>query len=154
MSFHLKDDFKAGAPVSQVPAEWFNSVAKFLNNLCGGFGIRVQKPKPAASFIELDVQTIKDLLLPSSGENIEGKDDVNFGSTVTPLGSGTTADRSLQNSDKWDLRGFDDAAKVFVVSRVDKPQGAVAKLFFRELYITADGHVGGVGKETQGVEVI
>lgn len=40
MSFHVKDDFQQG-PASQVPTSWFNSVARFLNNLCGGIGIKV-----------------------------------------------------------------------------------------------------------------
>ena len=63
MAFHLKDDFRAGGPVSQVPATWFNSVSKFLNNLVGGFGIRVHKDKPDRPVIEMDPEKIKDLVL-------------------------------------------------------------------------------------------
>ena len=33
----LKDDFNPKAPISQVPASWFNKVAKTLNGLVGGF---------------------------------------------------------------------------------------------------------------------
>lgn len=40
---HIKDDFKAGGPITQVPASWFNAVARFINNLVGGDGIRVTK---------------------------------------------------------------------------------------------------------------
>ena len=54
MSFHIKDDFKAGAPVSQVPASWFNAVAHFMNGLVGGFGITTKKSDSGSSVIALD----------------------------------------------------------------------------------------------------
>lgn len=54
MAFHLKDDFRTGAPISQVPAGWFNSVAKFLNGLVGGFGVRTEKSDSGTSTISLD----------------------------------------------------------------------------------------------------
>lgn len=45
--FHIKDDFAPGAPVSTIPAEWFNQVARFLNHFVGN-GIQVDKPdKPS-----------------------------------------------------------------------------------------------------------
>lgn len=53
MSFHIKDDFKAGGPVTQVPASWFNAVAKFLNGLIGGFGIETKKSESGTSTIVL-----------------------------------------------------------------------------------------------------
>ena len=59
MSFHIKDDFKAGAPISQVPASWFNSVAKFLNGLIGGFGIETKKNESGRSTIALRKQTLQ-----------------------------------------------------------------------------------------------
>lgn len=43
MMFHIKDDFKAGQPVSAVPASWFNRVAGFLNNLIGTKGVTLTK---------------------------------------------------------------------------------------------------------------
>lgn len=54
MSFHIKDDFKAGAPISQVPASWFNAVGKFLNGLVGGFGAKVDKHESGRSAVSLD----------------------------------------------------------------------------------------------------
>ena len=59
MSFHIKDDFKAGAPVSQVPASWFNTVAKFLNGLVGGFGIKTNKKESERSTIALDEAVLR-----------------------------------------------------------------------------------------------
>ena len=51
--FHVQDNFIAGAPISQVPASWFNSVARFLNGLIGGKGVRFVKNVDAPSVIEL-----------------------------------------------------------------------------------------------------
>ena len=39
----LRDDFRAGAPVSQVPAAWFNAVARFVNGLVPGRGINITR---------------------------------------------------------------------------------------------------------------
>ena len=59
MSFHVKDDFKAGAPISQVPAGWFNSVAKFLNGLVGGFGMKIDKNESGRSTASIDKQVLQ-----------------------------------------------------------------------------------------------
>ena len=59
MSFHIKDDFKVGAPVSQVPVGWFNSVAKFLNGLIGGFGIETKKSSSGMSTVSLRKQALQ-----------------------------------------------------------------------------------------------
>ena len=59
MSFHVKDDFKAGAPISQVPASWFNSVAKFLNGLVGGFGVKTDKNESGRSTVSIDKQVLQ-----------------------------------------------------------------------------------------------
>lgn len=52
--FHVKDDFKAGDPVSAVGAAWFNKVGSFLNNLVGGYGIRLAKSERGVSTVEVD----------------------------------------------------------------------------------------------------
>lgn len=59
MSFHIKDDFKAGAPISQVPAGWFNAVAHFLNGLVGGFGISTTKSESGSSLISLNIAALR-----------------------------------------------------------------------------------------------
>lgn len=59
MSFHIKDDFKAGAPISQVPASWFNAVGKFLNGLVGGFGAKVNKHESGRSIVSIDKQVLQ-----------------------------------------------------------------------------------------------
>lgn len=40
---HLQDNFKDGGPVSQVPASWFNRVARFINNLVPSDTVRFEK---------------------------------------------------------------------------------------------------------------
>ena len=59
MSFHIKDDFKAGAPISQVPASWFNAVGKFINGLVGGFGAKVKKHENGRSTVSIDKQVLQ-----------------------------------------------------------------------------------------------
>ena len=52
--FHVKDDFRAGAPFTQVGAAWFNKVGSFLNNLVGGRGVRIVKNESGPSYVELE----------------------------------------------------------------------------------------------------
>lgn len=52
--FHVKDDFRASAPITQVGAGWFNKVGSFLNNLVGGRGIRLIKNEGGVSVIALE----------------------------------------------------------------------------------------------------
>ena len=60
MAFHVKDDFQPGAPISSIGVSWFNAVASFLNNLVGGFGIKVRKNDSGASTVELDTGAMSD----------------------------------------------------------------------------------------------
>ena len=52
--FHVRDDFRAGEPISAVPASWFNKVGSFINNLVGGRGVTVRKNESGPSVIELE----------------------------------------------------------------------------------------------------
>ncbi len=61
MSFHVKDDFKARSPISQVPASWFNAIARFVNNLVGGVGIRIIKNDSGRSVVSLDEELLAGL---------------------------------------------------------------------------------------------
>lgn len=57
MSFHVKDNYRSGLPITSVGVEWFNSVAGFLNSLVGGLGIMVTKPRnpSVAAPITIDI---------------------------------------------------------------------------------------------------
>ena len=53
MALHIKDNFQAGGPITQVPASWFNSVAGFINGLIAGPGIKkFEKTDNGATVIE------------------------------------------------------------------------------------------------------
>ena len=68
MSFHIEERFTPG-PVSKVPVSWFNSVGKFLNNLVGGLGIRVNRDSDPPR-IMLDIEKAKlALAIPSLAAN-------------------------------------------------------------------------------------
>ena len=53
----LENTFREGAPISQVPASWFNAVASFINSLIPGFGISWVKSE-ANNVIEVDRSVI------------------------------------------------------------------------------------------------
>lgn len=53
----LRDNFREGAPISQVPASWFNAVAKFINSLIPGYGISWLKSE-SSNIIEVDPSVI------------------------------------------------------------------------------------------------
>ena len=57
--FHLKDNFRPNAPISQVPASWFNAVASFLNNLVGGYGVKINK-NGSIPVVSIDPEVLAD----------------------------------------------------------------------------------------------
>ena len=85
MSFHVKDDFRDGAPVAAVGSEWYNRVAGFLNALVGGLGIKVFKPsRPAVGtpvFIDIDPKAVADAL---RTEKTLWRDETEFKDFETP----------------------------------------------------------------------
>jgi hypothetical protein len=56
--FHIKSNFNARGPVSQVPASWFNKVASFLNNFVAGYGLTLNKSADGPSVISLDPKIV------------------------------------------------------------------------------------------------
>lgn len=94
MSFHVKDDFMAGAPVSQVPASWFNAVGAFLNNICGGPGIRVMRDTHPP-IIALEA-------------NAAGGTTATENAYPTQSADKATVQASLLSADHWDAGVFTD----------------------------------------------
>ena len=72
----FKDDFSQKRPITQVPASWFNGVAKFLNGLVGGFGIVINKSGTDSAMVEvsLDREHITDYLAIPTTSSIGSKD--------------------------------------------------------------------------------
>lgn len=79
----LKDDFAAGRPITQVPAAWFNAVAKFVNGLTAGGGIRINRDGAALMRTEVSLD-------PDGARTIVG---------APSAAAGTPDDRSDQGSD-------------------------------------------------------
>lgn len=68
--FHIKSNFLARGPISQVPASWFNAVADFLNNFVAGYGLKLKKNHSGASVISVD----HDIFSPCSNKVGEAQD--------------------------------------------------------------------------------
>ena len=96
MSFHVKDDFKAGAPISQVPAGWFNSVAKFLNGLVGGFGVKIDKNESGRSTASIDKQVLQQEI-----DNITNTLKVSKEMGTAPLDKTDTGADDDTDGDTW-----------------------------------------------------
>jgi hypothetical protein len=83
--FHITDNFQPGAPITQVPASWFNKVASFLNNLIGD-GVKVDKSDTSPSVIRIDENAVAKKLsevgTPVDGSDTNADDDQD-GSTWT-----------------------------------------------------------------------
>ena len=129
MSFHVKDDFRPGAPISQVPASWFNKVAQFLNNLVGGYGITLTKADKGASVIEVDQTAIRQAQNTAVG-------------TPSDVGSFPNDDGVTQAAGTLWTAGGEDGATLFVLyhgTTTSRP--ATHSLYAAKLTITADGRI-------------
>ena len=129
MSFHVKDDFRPGAPISQVPASWFNKVAQFLNNLVGGFGITLMKSENGASVIEVDQTAIRQAQNTAVG-------------TPSDVGSFPNDDGVTQAAGTLWTAGGENGATLFVLYQGEYDSGdGVHDLYAAKLTITADGRI-------------
>lgn len=144
MSFHLKDDFKAGAPISQVPAGWFNAVAKFLNGLVGGFGIKTKKSDSGRSTVSLDRQTLQQEI-----DNItEGLRISKEAGTPGSVGSSATNEVTQSSSTLWKAGGANGAKLLLFYKSETKSDIDKHDLFAAELTITSDGLIRQIDAKT------
>lgn len=130
--------------IFQIPLVWFRRVAAFCFKSYGGNLIKITRDKDGAAAFDVDEEELKGAV-----ERFVGVNSTNTAQTLT---GGLTSDRNVHGSDSW-TRGSQDAV-CFVVSRVDKSAGGVAKLFLRQMRIAASGHVISIAAEDVGVEVI
>lgn len=117
--FHVKDDFRAGAPVTQVGAGWFNKVGSFINNLVGGRGVRIVKNESGPSYIELDA---------SEGDN------------PTAVGSYPTDEVTQEAETLWKAGG-ENGAEVMVAYKCVFDTDGQHKTYAAKLVLSADGRV-------------
>ena len=122
--FHVKDDFKANAPITQVGAGWFNKVGAFLNNLVGGRGVRIVKNESGPSYIELEDAAM------ASGE----------GDNPTDVGSYPTDEVTQEAETLWQAGGA-NGAKVMIAHKCVFDTDGQHKTYAAKLVISADGRV-------------
>ena len=120
--FHVKDDFKANAPITQVGAGWFNKVGSFLNNLVGGRGVRIVKNESGPSYIELEES--------STGE----------GDNPTDVGSYPTDEVTQEAKTLWQAGGA-NGAKVMITYKCEFDMDGQHKTYAAKLVLSADGRV-------------
>lgn len=87
----LKDDFAVGRPISQVPAAWFNAVAKFVNGLTAGGGIRINRDGGALMRTEVSLD-------PDGARTIVGAPSAAAGTPDDRSDAPTVLD---ENGDTW-----------------------------------------------------
>jgi len=128
MSFHVKDDFKAGDPISSVGAGWFNKVAAFLNNLVAATGLKLDAPPlPSASApVVLSIDSSPNL------------------GTPTEVGGFTedeNADIEQKPSTLW-LAGGKNGAELYLLYKGEYNSNAgIHDLYAAKLTISADGRI-------------
>lgn len=87
----LKDDFRPRAPITQVPASWFNAVAKFVNGLVPGGGIDIARngTDTMQTQVSLEPESAREILgVPS---RLIGGEQEDFTDSPTMLDSAGTA---------------------------------------------------------------
>ena len=118
---HLRDDFNANGPVSQVPASWFNRVAKFINGLIPGEGIEFSKRDDGG-----------DTVIKLAGG----------GSRGTPTGAGEFPTDEVDQAEQtlWQSGG-ENGADLLVLFKGEKGSFDTHDLFAARLEITSDGRI-------------
>ena len=123
--FHVKDDFKANAPITQVGAGWFNKVGAFLNNLVGGRGVRIVKNESGPSYIELE----------------DAASDAGEGDSPTDVGSYPTDEVEQEAKTLWRAGGENGAKVMFANTCEFDTTDGQHKTYAAKLVISADGRV-------------
>lgn len=124
--FHVKDDFRAGAPVTQVGAGWFNKVGAFINNLVGGRGVRIVKNESGPSYIELEDA--------AEAEATEGENPTSVGEYPTD-----EVEQEAGETPLWSAGGA-NGAKVMVPYKCVFEEG-MHKTYAARLVLSTDGRV-------------
>lgn len=136
MAFHIQDDFKPGRPITQVPAGWFNSVARFLNNLIPGRGIKFEKNFVGPTIIELS------------------PDDP--ASVGTPVSVGEFPDDEVTQhaSSLWRAGGKNGASLLVLYKDDTDSNVGTHKLYAARLTISSDGRIVSIDAASNiGIEI-
>ena len=144
MSFHVKDDFKAGEPISAVGAGWFNKVAAFLNNLVGATGITVNAPENPGPSSPVVIE-------PQAMEAAVGTSPADVGD----FPDGNDAEVTQAKAILWTAGGA-NGAKLLVLFKGEADSNAgTHKVYAAKLTISADGRVTRIdAAENAGMEIL
>lgn len=141
--FHLKDNFRSNAPISQVPASWFNQVASFINNLVGGYGVRVHKNRGGApSVISLDPSVL-------TGDGVKVEENLDLAKSV---GYEPIPEEESENDELWAIGA--KTVTLQVISRIVSVGGVAYRLQIREVNVGADGRIRSISKEKGYFEIV
>lgn len=146
MSFHVKDDFKAGMPISAIGVDWFNKVAGFLNALAGGTAVTMRKPSNPSASVPISINVDPDRI-----REIVGDAKAEAPSETTSLASGMSLTSQNLASRKTDTFQAGAAGgkgcKCYLCFRGAVDGMGNGALYFREVTITSDGRIFFVDKE-------
>ena len=142
MSFHIKDDFRMGGPVTQVPASWFNAVGSFINHLIGGFGIKIDKSESGNSTVAIN----KEVLQAELDNAVDGLKD-QASASQTQLVSGATSGTPSAGNDEFKM-AKGKSCLVYVLCHSHTNADATATLSFRPAVVSASGRVVSIGAES------
>lgn len=135
--FHVRDDFRAGAPLSQVPASWLNAVASFINGLIGGFGIRIESIGRAIT-VSADVEVLKNEVLKAFAP-VE-VDSLASGGNPQPV-MGSVDDKTFTAEGPLG-RG----AEIYIATRSEE-YGELGAIIYRKFTIGSDGRIYAISGE-------
>ena len=143
--FHVRDNFKN--LVGKAAAREFNKVAAFLNNLCSGDFMHVERPDVPTA----DKPPRVSLRFDELAKRLGGGGDREIGTpTDGATRGGTTVDENqvvLQKDDVWSAGGA-NGLRLLAIAGVDGSSTAqYRRLVLRELTLDADGKAFKLGAE-------
>ena len=151
---HLEDNFTPGGPATQVPASWFNRVAKFLNNLIPGEGVSFDKHddgSPTVITTELFDESITADAFPYNGNGHPSTDG--DGKSAQNDNSDLTTDYHALDASTWvrgttrDASGNLCGVKLRVITRQFRYTDEDV-FFFRVLEFDSTGRLRSISAET------
>lgn len=136
---HLRDDFQAGAPVSQVPASWFNAVAKFVNGLIPGRGVKITR-SAESTVIELNAADIATAVPnpPAGSTDVSGKMTETYVADDTPPVTAVNGATAVWTASA-DGKGY--VEDVIVASDRYNAAGTLHRLWYVRKHYSADGRL-------------
>ena len=145
--FHVRDNFKN--LVGKAAAREFNKVAAFLNNLCAGDFMHVERPDVPTSDTPPRIALRYDAL---SKRFVTGDPGVKEPAGTTAMTSGGPFSGGADNSVMTFGSASGSGAVIYVACRGVKADGQAA-IYFRPFTISGDGRIYSIGAESSNLPV-